>query len=118
MNTTLKSDKLEPLLLLSLLTSVAVVAEAVTYSAYMKDIDVESRRKKMFFYGFIPLSGKKLYAVKASMYLLSFCQLLGKAIEVSVLMQIGQKTLVSAVLGCEIGVYLLYKVIRGDFRYW
>ena len=117
-NTILTSNKLDPLLLLGLLSSAAFVAEGVTYLSFTADISEENRRSEKLFYGFIPLSGKKLYAVQASMYLLSFCQLLGKAIEVSVLMQIGQKTLVSAVLGCEIGVYLLYKVIRGDFRYW
>ena len=114
----LTSKKLDPLLLFSLLSSAAFVAEGVTYLAHMKDIDENSRRRGKLFYGFIPLSGKKLYAVKASMYLLSFSQLLGKAIEVAVLMQIGKRTLAFAVLGCELGVYLLYKVVRSDFRYW
>ena len=117
-NTILTSEKPEPLLLLGLLSSAAFVAEGVTYLTYAKDIDEESRRTGKLFYGFIPLSGKKLYAVQASMYLLSFCQLLGKAMQVSVLMQIGNKTLVAAVLCCELGVYLLYKVVSSDFRYW
>ena len=117
-NSILTSDKLEPLLLVGLFTSAAFVAEGVTYLAYMKDINEESRRTSNIFYGFIPLSGKKLYAVKASMYLLSFCQLLGKSMQVAVLMQIGSKTLVIAVLGCELGLYLLYKVILCDLRYW
>ena len=117
-DTILTSDKLDPLLLLGLLSSVAVVAEGVTYLAYMKDISEESRRSGKQFYGFIPVSGKKLYAVKASMYILSFCQLLGKSMQVAVLMQIGNEVLVIAVLGCELGGYLLYKVVRSDFRYW
>ena len=117
-NTILTSNELDPLLLLGLLSSAAFVAEGVTYLTYAKDISEESRRSGKLFYGFIPLSGKKLFAVKASMYLLSFCQLLGKAMQVAVLMQIGNKTLVFAVLGCELGVYLLYKVVRSDFRYW
>ena len=118
MNAILTSDKLEPLLLLGLLSSAVFVAEGVTYLTYAKDISEESRRSGKLFWGFIPLSGNKLYAVKASMYLLSFCQLLGKAIQVAVLMQIGKKTLVIKVLGCELGVFLLYKVVRSDFRYW
>ena len=117
-NSILESKKLEPLLLLSLLSSAAFVAEGVTYLAYMKDISDESRRTGKLFYGFVPLSGKKLFAVKASMFLLSFCQLLGKAMQMSVLVQIGTKTLAFAVLGCELGVYLLYKLVRSDFRYW
>ena len=118
MDKILTSNKLEPFFLLGLLSSAAFVAEGVTYLAYMKDISDESRRTGKLFYGFIPLSGKKLYAVKASMYLLSFCQLLGKAMQVAVLMQIGNRILVFAVLSCELGVYLLYKVVRSDFRYW
>ena len=118
MNTILTSEKLEPLLLLGLLSSAAFVAEGVTYLSYTADISEYNRRTGKLFYGFIPLSGNKLYAVQASMYLLSFCQLLGKAIQVAVLMQIGKKTLVAAVLCCELGVYLLYKVVMNDFRYW
>ena len=38
--------------------------------------------------------------------------------EMAVLMQIGNKTLAFAVLGCELGVYILYKLVRKDFRYW
>ena len=117
-NAILTSDKLEPLLLLGLLSSAVFVAEGVTYLTYAKDISEESRRLGKLFWGFIPLSGKKLYAVKASMYILSFCQLLGKAMQVAVLMQIGKEALVIAVLCCELGVYLLYKVVMNDFRYW
>ena len=117
-NTILTSNKLDPLLLLGLLSSAAFVAEGVTYLSYTADISEESRRSGKLFYGFIPLNGKKLYAVKASMYILSFCQLLGKAMQVAVIMQIGEETLVIAVIGCELGVYLLYKVVRSDFRYW
>ena len=117
-NSILTSDKLELVLLLSLFTSATFVAEGVTYLSYTTDISEKSRQSGKLFYGFIPLSGKKLYAVKASMYLLSFCQLLGKAMQVAVLMQIGNKTLAFGVLGCELGVYLLYKVFRSDFRYW
>ena len=117
MNTILTSDNLEPLLLVSLLSSAAFVSHSMTYLTFMKDINEESRQAKLF-YGFLPLSGKKLIAVKASMYLLSFCQLLGKAIEMAVLMQIGGKTLAFSMLSCEMGVYLLYKVVMNDFRYW
>ena len=118
MNAILTSKNLEFVFVLSLMSSAAFVAEGVTYLAYMKDISDESRRTGKLFYGFVPLSGKKLFTVKASMFLLSFCQLLGKAMQMSVLMQIGTKTLVFTVLGCELGVYLLYKVVRSDFRYW
>ena len=111
-NTILMSEKPEPLLLLGLLSSAAFVSEGITYLAYMKDISERSRRTGKLFYGFIPLSGRRLILVKLSMYLLSFSQLLGKSLEVAVLIQIRGKAMAISVIGCEIGVYLLYKSLR------
>jgi len=56
--------------------------------------------------------------VKWSMYLLSFCQLLGKSLEMAILVQVGGKTLAISVLVGEMVLYLIFKVVRGDFRYW
>jgi len=47
-----------------------------------------------------------------------FCQLVGKSIVIGLLIQIGGKALVLQVMGCEMAVYFLYKIIRRDFRYW
>jgi len=66
----------------------------------------------------VPLHGLRLVVVKWSMYLLSFCQLLGKSLEMAILVQIGGKTLAVSVLGGEMVVYLVYKLVRKDFRYW
>ena len=118
MNAILKSDKLDPLLMLGLLSSAAFVAEGMTYLVYMQDINEESRRSGDIFFGFIPLSGKRLVVVQASLFLLSFCQLLGKSIMVSVLNQMGGKTQVIVVSLGEMGFYFFWKVIRRDFRYW
>ena len=52
------------------------------------------------------------------MYLLSFCQLLGKSLEMAILVQVGGKTLAISVLVGETVAYLIFKVARGDFRYW
>jgi len=118
MNKVLMSDKLDVIVLLALLSSAAFVSEAVTYMTYMKDINAESRRTGKLFYGFVPLSGIRLVLVKVSMYVLSFCQLMGNSITVALLVQKGGKTLAIIVLSCEMGVYLLWKVVRRDFRYW
>ena len=53
-----------------------------------------------------------------SMYLLSFCQLLGKGLAMAILNQVGGKTLAVGVLVVDMGVYFLYKLVRGDLRYW
>ena len=59
-----------------------------------------------------------MVVVKWSMYLLSFCQLLGKSLEMAILVQVGGKILALSVLGGEMVAYLMFKVVRGDFRYW
>ena len=114
----LESVELDWIVLAALFTSVAFVSEAVSYMTFMKDISEEGRRKQKIFYGFIPLSGIKLVMVKLSMYLLSFCQLLGKSFQMVILMQMGGRTLALGVLGGEVFIYLLYKLLRRDFRYW
>ena len=118
MSTVLTSEKLDVIVLLALLCSVAFVSEAVTYMTYIKDINEESRRTGKLFYGFVPLSGIRLMIVKGSMYVMSFCQLIGKCIAIALLVQMGGKNLVIMVLSCEMGVYLLFKVVRWDFRYF
>jgi len=43
---------------------------------------------------------------------------MGKSFTIALLMQLGGKTFTIMMLICEVGLYLLYKVIRRDFRYW
>ena len=66
----------------------------------------------------MPLSGKRMHVVKWSMYLLSFCQILGKSLEMAVLAQVGGKRLAVGVLVGETTLFLLYKRLRNDFRYY
>jgi len=114
----LTMEELDPIVVVSLLVSVIFVSEAVTYMTYVKDISEESRTTGRLFYGFMPLSGMRMVLVKGSMYVLSFCQLMGKSITIGIMVQIGGKRTALAVLGCEVGIYLLYKVLRKDFRYF
>ena len=79
---------------------------------------IRCRRTGKVFYGFVPLYGLRLVVVRWSMYLLSFCQLLGKSMEMAILNQVGGKTLAVGVLGGEMVAYLVYKLVRRDFRYW
>ena len=116
--TILMSEKLDIIVLLALFSSIAFVSEGVTYLTYMKDINEESRRTGKLFYGFMPLSGIRLLLVKVSMYMLSFCQLMGKSVTIALLVPVGGKFLVIVVMICEVAMFLLYKVIRKDFRYW
>jgi len=117
-NTIFESEDWDVPIAGALFMSVLFVAEAVSYMTYMKDISEESRRSGTIFYGFVPLAGVRLLVVKWSMILLSFCQLLGKSSEMAILWVLGGKKLVFSVLGGEMVVYLIFKVVRGDFRYW
>jgi len=114
----LKSETIDPIVLTALFASVAITASTVSYLTYTKDIDDESRRTGRLFYGFIPLSGIRLIAVYGAMHVLSFSQLMAKSITIGILVHIGGKRLAIAVLSCEVGIYLIYKVLRKDFRYF
>lgn len=116
--TILKSEELDPVVILALFVSAGFVAETVTYMTYVKDVSEESRRTQEIFYGFIPLNGLRLWVVKASMYVLSLSQLLGKSISIALLFDMGGHTLVLAVQISEMCVFFLYKVLRKDFLYW
>ena len=70
------------------------------------------------FYGFIPLSGPKMVLVRGSMRVITGTQLLSKSLVLGVLKMLGGKSLVAMVMTIEIAVYLLYKVIRRDLRYY
>ena len=117
-NNILNMANLNTVVVGALFCSAAFVSEAVSYMTYAKDISEESRRTGKIFYGFMPLRGMRLVVVRWSMYLLSFCQLLGKSLEMAILIDVGGKALALSVLGGEMVAYLLYKLVRRDFRYW
>jgi len=117
-STILTAQSINNIVLLAMLASVAFVAEGVTYLTFMKDISLEGRKSGKLFYGFAPLSGIRLHIVKIAMYMLSFCQLIGKSLAIAIIFQMGGRPLTAFVFSCEIGVYLLYKVLRGDFYHW
>ena len=111
-------DVLDPIIIVALFASLAIAADTVSYLTYAKDIDHESRRTGRLFYGFIPLRGLRIVVVYVAMHVLSFCQLTAKSITIGILAHLGGKPLAIAVLGGEVGIYLLYKVLRKDFRYF
>ena len=107
----------------TLLSSVCFVSECVAYMTYMKDTSPEARHHGKIFYGFIPLEGFNFFLMKLSMFFLSFTTLTLKCISYSMAYQfieIGTLNgfyLICAFWAAEMGIYLLYKVIRGDFFY-
>ena len=116
-NSILKSNETDPVVIFGLITSAFFVAEGISYLSYIKDVNEESRRTGYLFYGFVPLSGVGLYVVRTAMFLLSFCQLSSKSVQVAILIHLGGKTMAIFVICIETFLFLLYKVLRRDFRY-
>jgi len=114
----LDSDTTDLVVVFATIISAAFVSETVSYLTYVKDVDEETREQGSIFFGFFPLSGIRMWIVCVALRLISFCQLLGKCVEIALLYQLGGKTLVIAVLSLEMTAYLLYKAIRRDFAYW
>ena len=107
-HTILTSKEFDMIIISALFTSAAFVSEAVTYMTFVKDINEESRKTGTLFYGFMPLSGIRVLIVKLSMYMLSFCQILGKSLQIAMLMLSGGRSLVIFVLLGEFCLYILY----------
>ena len=97
--------------------SLCIAAETISYISYIKDINERSRLTTIF-YGFVPLAGVRLYLVSFSMRVMAICQLIAKALYISILIKVGGKRLMFVVLVVDMLVYLSYKVVRQDFRYW
>ena len=70
------------------------------------------------FYGFLPLIGYKATVATGGMVGMSFCQLLSKCVGLVALKNCGGGIVVLSVLGGELALYLLYKLLRGDLRCW
>ena len=75
---------------------------------YIKDVSEESRTVGNLLFGFIPLSGANRIFVNVAMRLMSFCQLLSKSIELSVLYELGGLNLVLGVGAFSAGLSLIY----------
>mgnify|MGYP001128235878 FL=1 len=102
----------------ALVISCLFVAELITYITFVRDISEESRNTGRIFYGFVPLSGANLYIVRGNMFLLSICQLISKSMFIAILWQEGRMKLILVVSCCEMAAFFMYKVVRGDFRYF
>jgi hypothetical protein len=98
----LESKEIDWIVLGALFCSAVFVAETMGYMTFMADINDAHRKTEKTFYGFVPLHGVRLMVVKWSMYLLSFCQLLGKSLEVAVLYIVGGGWLVGLTCGLEV----------------
>ena len=85
--------------------------------SYDWDTDPVKREQLPDFYGYVPANATKRSIIFATMTLFSAGMLLIRCTTIVVLGQIGSSW-VSLYIGCDLGLYFLVKILRGDFWYW
>ena len=85
--------------------------------SYDWDTDPKKRLKSSEFYGYIPDSARQRTALFTSMVFISALMLLVRAL---VLVMLGLVSRYAALcyFGIDMGMYLLFKIVRDDFFYW
>jgi hypothetical protein len=102
---------------LSLAVSAITTGFASATINYDWDTDPNRREKTPDFYGYIPAKASKRTLVFASMLLLSAGMLLIRCTTIVLLGLIGGSW-AFLYIGADLGLYLLVKILRGDFWYW
>ena len=93
----------------------SLFASATT--SYDFDTDPANREKAPNFYGYIPAKASKRSLVFVSMVLLTAGMLLIRCMTIVVLGLVGGSW-VTLYIGGDLGLYLVVKMLRGDFWYW
>jgi hypothetical protein len=85
--------------------------------SYDWDTDPTRREETSAFYGYVPAKASKRTVVFVSMMLLSAGMLLIRCTTIVLLGLIGGSW-AFLYIGADLGLYLLVKILRGDFWYW
>jgi hypothetical protein len=101
----------------SLSVSALTTGFASATISYDYDTDPVKREQVPDFYGYVPANPTKRSIIFVSMMLFSTCMLVIRCMTIVVLGLLGG-TWVSLYVGADMLLYLLVKVIRGDFWYW
>ncbi|GMI29072.1 hypothetical protein TeGR_g11360 [Tetraparma gracilis] len=102
---------------LSIVVSALTTGMGSASISYDFDSDPEKRRKLPNFYGYLPDEGNKRTIMYVCMVLNSALLLLLRSIGVALLMLADTKIFVAYMAGDHL-LYLLLKLVRGDFLYW
>jgi hypothetical protein len=101
----------------SLSVSALTTGFASASISYDFDTDPVKREQVPDFYGYIPANPTKRSIIFASMTFFSACMLLIRSTTIVVLWLLGGRW-VSLYVGADLLLYLLVKILRGDFWYW
>jgi hypothetical protein len=102
---------------LSVAVSAITTGFASATISYDWDTDPARRESAPDFYGYIPANASKRTVVFVSMLLLSAGMLLIRCTTIVLLGLIGGSWAI-LYIGTDLGLYLLVKILRGDFWYW
>ena len=80
------------------------------------DLDPERRLQTPFFYGYVPNTSRRRNVVFVSMLLFSACHVAVRMLGVALLASV-DPFIVVAMLGGDMLLYFVFKVLRGDLRY-
>ncbi|GMH69388.1 hypothetical protein TL16_g05146 [Triparma laevis f. inornata] len=101
----------------SLFISTLTTGLVSTTISYDFDTDPAKRSQKPDFYGYVPASPIKRSLIFAVMILISSCLVFVKSLLLLVLSGLDRQAPIMY-LGLDVGFFVLYKVLRGDFIYW
>jgi hypothetical protein len=101
----------------SLIVSALTTGYASSTISYDYDTDPVKREQVPDFYGYVPANSTKRSIIFVTMMLFSACMLVIRCMTIVVLGLLGGRW-VSLYVGADLGLYLLVKVLRGDFWYW
>jgi hypothetical protein len=90
---------------------------SLSLRSYDYDTDPQKRAETPDFYGYIPDKGQRRVVLLVIMTFNSATILLARCLGVALLLQVAMSYLFG-ILGAEMGIYLAYKVLMGDFYHW
>ncbi|GMH84137.1 hypothetical protein TrST_g12286 [Triparma strigata] len=102
----------------SLASSILTAAFISASIRIEKDVSTNARKYSPDFYGLVDLKSRRQAVVVCVLALvMSACQLASKSFAVA-LRNVESGTILAAYLSIDMGVAFIYKMARGDFRYW
>jgi hypothetical protein len=103
--------------IVSIVISWVVTAHKATTLTFDLDTDSKNRKINPSFYGFIPASPARRRVVHACLFVCILAHVMERTIALALLF-VTRKEWFGALLGIEMGVYLLYKALRSDLLAW
>lgn len=101
----------------SLMTSALTTGFTSASISYDFDTDPSKRRDNPDFFGYAPDGSKQRTVLFGTMLLLSTVMLLVRAL-VLVLLGMVSRSIALLYIGVDLGLFLLFKILRDDFFYW